>query len=185
MSLTLVAKKQDQPERVYASGIDLDETLRGSFNLYFSAKRWTPTQVAKLLQIDAQEFEAFLAGDQGAPLLWLSKTAALYGIGPDEFLKHTKQYVEKGDPVEFVPQILAPAVFRRLSDTFPVELARLLELLGPIIESAPGLEQGLLQGLRITVDGASRSGFSTPHLEHALSACLEAFRRRELESSES
>jgi len=159
MPLKLVSKKQEHPERVYAHGIDLDQTLRSSFNLYFSAKRWTPTQVAKLLQIDAQEFEAFLAGDQGAPLLWLSKTAALYGIGPDEFLKYTKQYVEDGAPVALVPQILAPAVFRRLADTFPVELGRLLELLGPIIEGAPGLEQGLLQGLRITVDGASRSGF--------------------------
>ena len=139
--------------------------------------RRTISQLAETTQINAADLGDWLEGGRSMPLEWISKLCALYGLPITGVFALADNWA-KGEHVGEILAGMSPAVFRRLSESFPVELARLLELLGPIIAAEPGLGEAFLGGLRLTVDGAARAGFSTPHLEHALAKCLAEFRRR-------
>lgn len=72
-------------------------------------------------------------------------------------------------------------MFSRLAETWPVEFAQALAVIGPLLVADPHLGRPMLAFLSGVVDAADASGYDTAHIRPAVRRAIDRFLDQEAE----
>ncbi len=166
----------------HVDGSDLSGVIRRGLSGYAEKSGRTLEQIATTMQIDVDELHAFVSGECDAPIAWISKICALSGLTAGELFgmsAHTGGLSEDPDARETLN--LSRGMFSRLAETWPVEFAQALAVIGPLLVADPHLGRPMLAFLSGVVDAADASGYDTAHIRPAVRRAIDRFLDQEAE----
>ena len=169
-----------KPFRV--DGSDLSAVIRRGVLGYADKANRSLEQIATTMQIDPDELQAFVDGERDAPIAWISKICALSGLTAGELFgmsAHTGGLSEHPDARATLD--LSRGMFSRLAETWPIEFAQALSVIGPLLTADPHLGRPMLAFLSGVVVAADASGYDTTTIRPTVRRAIDCFLDQEAE----